>query len=241
MIRHVLAVVLLVAAAERQDSVIHDEMPRDVEGKIRVVAGQAQVMMQIESHPRGRPFVVKAASDAVQAVLITHGFHQGQHLFPFLNRPMQPEILLPSPHLPASCGPVIVSLEHDTFRGRAYHFSWCHHAGQLYTHQQSAAYCHTLAQHQPLQFEVLSLEDPEEQHFVSQILETHQIASVWTKDYSSSAPYNLDFYIDKSSSSQPGEDCLALEAGLLSRHSSALHENNCLLPKTVICEANQLM
>ena len=105
-----LAVMLLLATAGGQDHVIHDGMARDVEGKVRVMAEQPHMVMQIESQPLERPRVVKTAFNVVQAMVTSHGLIKEPRLFQFLVQPVQSEILLPSPQLPASCGPIIVSL-----------------------------------------------------------------------------------------------------------------------------------
>lgn len=106
--RFVAAVLLVVAAAGGQNRVIYDGTVQDDE--VMVVAGQPQVVVLAEPRAHIVPQVLPAPSSVAQFVVVPQELPQGQQMFQFLVPPMQQDILLPSPRLPDSCGPFIVSL-----------------------------------------------------------------------------------------------------------------------------------
>ncbi|MPC11203.1 hypothetical protein E2C01_003864 [Portunus trituberculatus] len=62
-------------------------------------------------------------------------------------------------------------------------------------------------------------------------------AAVWTRDTSTTAPYSIRGFINRSGVNLPGHDCLSVEAALLALHSIWVHENACSDAKLVVCEA----
>ena len=105
----VVAVLLVVAAAaEGQSRVIYERTAQDDE--VIVMAGQPQVVVQAGPLPLAGSREVKKLFNVVQVVVTPQERPQGHRLFQFLVPPMQQQVLLPSPQLPASCGPFIVSL-----------------------------------------------------------------------------------------------------------------------------------
>ncbi|XP_063851920.1 uncharacterized protein LOC135095109 [Scylla paramamosain] len=142
------------------------------------------------------------------------------------------------PVLPASC-PSTYSLVHSTYHGSLYHFSWCYsQPGQRFSHQQAADYCRNLNHFShPYHFEVLRIGDAIELSFINYLLSYYAHSAVWTGDTSSTAPYSIRGFINRSGANQPGHDCLSVEASLLALHTVWVHESSCFDAKMVVCEA----
>ncbi|XP_063840458.1 uncharacterized protein LOC135089123 [Scylla paramamosain] len=154
--------------------------------------------------------------------------------------PVAPQFGIPQGGLPVlpAC-PSTYSLVHATYHGSLYHFSWCYYqSGQRFTHQQAADYCRTLNHFgHPYNFEVLRMEDTIEVSFINYLLSYYAHAAVWTKDTTSTAPYSIRSFINRSGVNRPGHDCLSVETAFFALHSIWVHENSCSDAKLVVCEA----
>ncbi|XP_045107275.1 ribonuclease 3-like [Portunus trituberculatus] len=142
-------------------------------------------------------------------------------------------VLPPLPQCPST-----YSLVHVAYQDSLYHFSWCFQPGHRFTHQQASDYCNSLNHlSQPYHFQVLRIDDTTEVSFIHYLLSYYAHAAVWTRDTTTTAPYSIRRFINRSGVNQPGHDCLSVEAALLALHSIWVHENTCSDAKLVVCEA----
>ncbi|XP_069193551.1 uncharacterized protein [Procambarus clarkii] len=103
--------------------------------------------------------------------------------------PSQPRVFIPqpqqvSPLLPpftfrptsSLCNHAAKPLVDEVEDGRAYHFSWCHDSGKLYTWEQATYYCSGLGNG----FQAVSIESHRKQELISRFLIAHYINDIWT-------------------------------------------------------------
>ncbi|XP_069977324.1 snaclec coagulation factor IX/factor X-binding protein subunit A-like [Penaeus vannamei] len=60
--------------------------------------------------------------------------------------------------------------------GSQYHYSWCHNYYENYTHAEAVNYCSSLGRG----WQGVSIESRPEDNFISGVVETHNLAYIWT-------------------------------------------------------------
>ncbi|XP_045608499.2 lymphocyte antigen 75-like [Procambarus clarkii] len=175
--------------------------------------------------------------------------------------PNQPEVFIPqdqnvSPPLPpftfrptsSLCNHAAKPLVDEVEDSRAYHFSWCHDSGRLYTWEQATYYCSGLGNG----FQAVSIESNRKQELISRFMIAHYISDIWTsgnkrnsRSWSwlsgTSSPYSNWSSTGRRGLPQPdnedgNEDCLAV----LNNHYNdgvTWHDSSCFHLRRVICEA----
>ncbi|XP_045608498.2 uncharacterized protein [Procambarus clarkii] len=206
-----------------------------------------------------RPFVTSTRN-----VFVSEGSPIQPHQpFPQLppQLPSQPEVFIPqdqkvSPPLPpftfrptsSLCNHAAKPLVDEVEDGRAYHFSWCHDSGRLYTWEQATYYCSGLGNG----FQAVSIESNRKQELISRFMIAHYISDIWTsgnkrnsRSWSwlsgTSSPYSNWSSTGRRGLPQPdndegNEDCLAV----LNNHYNdgvTWHDSSCFHLRRVICEA----
>nr|XP_045620850.1 collectin-12-like [Procambarus clarkii] len=175
--------------------------------------------------------------------------------------PSQPRAFIPlpqqvSPLLPpftfrptsSLCNHAAKPLVDEVEDGRAYHFSWCHDSGRLYTWEQATYYCSGLGNG----FQAVSIESLRKQELISRFMIAHYISDIWTsgnkrnsRSWSwlsgTSSPYSNWSSTGRRGLPQPdndegNEDCLAV---LNNQYNDGVtwHDSSCFHLRRVICEA----
>ncbi|XP_069193552.1 C-type lectin mannose-binding isoform-like, partial [Procambarus clarkii] len=146
------------------------------------------------------------------------------------------------------CNHAAKPLVDEVVDGRAYHFSWCHDSGRLYTWEQATNYCSGLGNG----FQAVSIESNRKQELISNYMITHYISDIWTsgnkrnsRSWSwlsgTSSPYSNWSSTGRRGLPQPdndkgNEDCLAVLNNLYN-DGVTWHDSSCFHLRRVICEA----
>ncbi|XP_069193977.1 uncharacterized protein [Procambarus clarkii] len=159
-------------------------------------------------------------------------------------------LLTPFTFRPTSslCNHAAKPLVDEVVDGRAYHFSWCHDSGRLYTWEQATYYCSGLGNG----FQAVSIESHRKQELISNYMITHYISDIWTsgnkrnsRSWSwlsgTSSPYSNWSSTGRRGLPQPdndegNEDCLAVLNNLYN-DGVTWHDSSCFHLRRVICEA----
>ncbi|KAG0728306.1 hypothetical protein GWK47_032737 [Chionoecetes opilio] len=129
--------------------------------------------------PQGASPVVPTHKHVPRVAFPAVVFAAPHNFFPV---PSQPQPVFPAPHGPLPCSFGAATLVHETSQSRReYHFSWCHHSGQTFTHAQAEHYCRSLpSDGHPVGFHLVSIEDYAEDSLISTIISAYRVPYIWT-------------------------------------------------------------
>nr|XP_045605158.1 collectin-12-like [Procambarus clarkii] len=207
------------------------------------------------------PLLLPVISQSAQKRLSQPGFSPpSSPLLPILTAPspvrlsVSPPVLgpalprpLPTPVVTPLCTPMTGGLIHHARRNSAYHLSWCT-GPKMLNWAEAATYCQNLRR----DFQPVSIEDKDEDDFITDIIAKHQIQFIWTSgnkrgssswQWLSGSAFIYANWSPTGGRGQPqpdnregNEDCLGVLKNVYN-DGIKWHDIACHHVKPVICEA----